>query len=214
MMGKQKSTKYNAEHCSDDALEAYAMERVSEAERDSADDHLLVCEPCRVRLEETEQFVHAMRKAAQTLVMQQAQESARKQARPAWFQMPVFAGAGLAALALAVVVTVGLRTSQTSFSSLAPYSLELEANKGDTVTAPSGRPLDLQLNINGVAEASQYLVRVVNDKGGAVSEATSPASGNLIHFRIQDRLDPGSYYVRLFASGQGKLLREYGIRIQ
>lgn len=50
-------------HISDDDLELYAMDRLTEAEAAPVEEHLLVCEGCRERLAEWDEYVRAMRAA-------------------------------------------------------------------------------------------------------------------------------------------------------
>lgn len=52
------------EHVQDDTLEAYVLGRLGEEELDFVEDHMLVCEGCRLRLVEMESFVKATRLAA------------------------------------------------------------------------------------------------------------------------------------------------------
>jgi anti-sigma factor ChrR (cupin superfamily) len=51
------------DHISDDHLEACALGRLSEADQESVEVHLLVCEPCRERLVAMETFVSALKNA-------------------------------------------------------------------------------------------------------------------------------------------------------
>jgi anti-sigma factor RsiW len=48
-------------HISGDDLELYAMERLPESDTAPVEEHLLVCEECRVRLAEWDGYVRAMR---------------------------------------------------------------------------------------------------------------------------------------------------------
>lgn len=48
-------------HISDDVLELYLMGRLTEMEMAPLEEHLLICEDCRNRLEEAETYLAAMR---------------------------------------------------------------------------------------------------------------------------------------------------------
>ncbi|MGD1097102.1 MAG: zf-HC2 domain-containing protein [Bryobacteraceae bacterium] len=48
-------------HISDDQLELYLMGRLNEQELAPLEEHLLICEECRDRLEKTEAYIAAMR---------------------------------------------------------------------------------------------------------------------------------------------------------
>ena len=51
------------DHPSDDDLEKYAMGKLPEAEGGPIEEHLLFCELCRERLDDTDEFVAAMKAA-------------------------------------------------------------------------------------------------------------------------------------------------------
>src|SRR5437870_4898761 len=51
-------------HLNPDDLERYATGRASEEEAARCEEHLLVCEACRVELENTESFARSIRSAA------------------------------------------------------------------------------------------------------------------------------------------------------
>jgi anti-sigma factor RsiW len=48
-------------HLSDDSLELYSLGRLTEPERTQAEEHLLMCDECRKRLEATDAYIAAMR---------------------------------------------------------------------------------------------------------------------------------------------------------
>lgn len=50
-------------HISEDRLELYSMGRLSERDVANIEQHLLICSPCRRKLEEVESFVGAIRAA-------------------------------------------------------------------------------------------------------------------------------------------------------
>lgn len=54
-------------HISDDQLEEYALGRLSEAAMAEVEEHLLVCEACRLRADETQGYVDSMRDALRRL---------------------------------------------------------------------------------------------------------------------------------------------------
>jgi len=55
------------EHPTDDTLEGYARNNLDQSARDDVEDHLLVCEGCRQRLEIHEAYLRAMREALRKL---------------------------------------------------------------------------------------------------------------------------------------------------
>lgn len=50
-------------HVEDDGLELYALGRLTEADAAPVEEHLLVCEECRVRLAGWDEYVGAIRAA-------------------------------------------------------------------------------------------------------------------------------------------------------
>lgn len=50
-------------HISDDSLEQYSMGKLPESDAAPLEEHLLICEGCRVRLTATEVYIAAMREA-------------------------------------------------------------------------------------------------------------------------------------------------------
>lgn len=54
-------------HPSEDLLELYALKRTSEPETVEVEEHLLICERCRTRLCELDQFLAAAKAAMATL---------------------------------------------------------------------------------------------------------------------------------------------------
>jgi len=54
-------------HLSDDLIEEYARKRLSEASTAEVEEHLLVCEACRFRLEVAEEYVDDIRRGLRRL---------------------------------------------------------------------------------------------------------------------------------------------------
>lgn len=55
------------EHIDEELLEAYALSRLGEPDLGYVEEHLLVCEPCRARLVQTDAFAAALRAASRPL---------------------------------------------------------------------------------------------------------------------------------------------------
>jgi anti-sigma factor RsiW len=51
-------------HIAEDVLESYVMVRLSDAEIAAVEEHLLICQACRERLERLDDFVGSIRSAA------------------------------------------------------------------------------------------------------------------------------------------------------
>ncbi|MCW3051133.1 MAG: hypothetical protein JWN14_303 [Chthonomonadales bacterium] len=55
----------NSPHLDDDTIEALAMKRLYELAESDAVEHLLICESCRTRLDEAEEFIATLRAAGE-----------------------------------------------------------------------------------------------------------------------------------------------------
>jgi hypothetical protein len=190
-------------HLDDEQLEEYSLGLTPESALEAFEEHLLCCETCQRRLEESDQYVTAMRSAAAEL--QQAPPRAAwwwAFLRPAW-------GVVLAAV-LVMAVVVWNRSS--SGSAAAPLAVSLQAMRGAAVGshAPAGRVLLLAPDVSGVTETAPYRVEVVTEAGKPVPVTKQP--GDRTEATVGP-LDSGTYYVRLY-SASGQILREYGLRVQ
>ena len=182
-------------HPTDDHLEHYVLRRLPKPESEAVEDHLLVCDPCRIRSEDVADFAMAMREALKT---EPAQVASRWLG---WF-IPNFrlvaAFAGLV-LAIALFWTSGR-------SRVVPIAtLRLTAMRGGDIAAvvPS-RELDITLD--DATGASK--VEIVAADGSPVW--TSVNAPKLV---LKKSLSPGDYVLRAYLPS-GQLLHEYTFRIQ
>ncbi len=67
-----------AAHIDDDALEAYSMGRLAEAEAAPLEEHLLVCPECQDRLAGWDEYIAAMRAAMEKLMLPLSQRTHNK----------------------------------------------------------------------------------------------------------------------------------------
>jgi len=205
------------QHAADDELEQYVLGGLVEPEVAAVEEHLLVCETCRARLEETESFVQAMRSAARKL---RAEPPSAWEEFKSWFSRwmamptPVWA---TAAAAVAVVCGLAawpslLRHSRTP----AAFTVSLEAQRGiegaSESRVPREAPLVLFIDLAEVAAHDSYRIEVVDALGKLEAEFTkAPASGRL-EVRAKHGLPAGRHWIRLYAPGRaGALLREFAV---
>lgn len=204
-------------HVQDDSLEAFAMGRLQAEETEQIEDHLLICEVCRRRLAETDEFLKATRIAARRIREEQPVPAAAE--RPTWMATirafmyrPQFALACAAALAALLVTPVLLRQ--------APYAeANLTAMRGveQGPVLASGSRLRLRLDLRGVEPLPQYRVIVVTADGKAVADTlAAPAADTpgTLSMQVDRRFSEGQYWVRLRTPDTpGRLLREYPLRV-
>jgi hypothetical protein len=193
-------------HLDDEELERYSMGAMPEAAIAPFEEHLLVCEPCQLRLAQTDAYVGAMRQA-----------SARPRTEPLkrglpWLRFPRLVPA-LAGMAVAIVAA-GLWISRPDMGEAHPFAVDLEATRGAAIEAraPAGRWLLLRLDLANLPASSSYRLEMVDRFGSRIYQATVAAQGSKAGFMVPGT-QPGIYFVRLYRP-PGELLREYGFEVQ
>ncbi len=205
-------------HGSDDQLELYALDRLSETEIIPLEEHLMVCEACREKLEQVAAFAFTVRD-----VLKQHPVPAAD-AAPSWLDRlqstwSVFSPGNwrpqmaLAGAFAAVVLSVGVwQVSKTDGSMTLPAvaSLQLTAMRGEMPSVPPARELELQLG-DAPETGAPFRLELVSDTGSPVWTG-QPAASQVLSARINKPVTAGVYFLRLYDNG-GKLLHEYGFRV-
>ncbi len=207
-------------HPSDDELEMYVLGRLDEVHTAPVEEHLLVCEPCRERLQEIEEYAVAMRHALVELDVEagQKEETPWPSRLKNWFAvpMPVWAGAAAALIVLVVFLPVWRSGGER-------YEAELQAMRGEASAAtqqvPADRMLDLRIDVTGLPVSDSYRVEIADAGGQIVLEATSPRTGDALLLSTEQGFERGQYWVRVCElptsnSATGDLLREFSLRVQ
>jgi hypothetical protein len=193
-------------HIDEEEIERYSMGAMPEGAIAPLEEHLLICEPCQLRLAQTDVYVAAMRRA-----------SARLRAAPLkpglpWLRFPrlVPALAGMAVL----MVAAGLWLSRLDLGEAYPFAVDLAATRGAAIEAqaPAGRWLLLRLDLANLPASPGYRLEMVDRSGNRVWQATVPARGSKADFKVP-RTQPGVYFVRVYRP-PGELLREYGLEVE
>ena len=193
-------------HGTDDQIERYTLGTLQEAETAALEEHLLICEACRERAENTEAFTTAMREA----LIQEAQAPQSVAARVewlSWLPRPAFQ------LALALVVLLAaLGIYSTRGSGLPPLAtLQLTATRGEMPSVEPARELDLVL-AGAPADGGPFRMELVNVQGKTVWGGLADSEGDPVLVKVPVRLQPGDYFARLY-SENGPMVREYGFRV-
>ena len=184
-------------HLDDERLDGYALSRLDEAATAECEEHLLVCEACRERLDQTEAFVAGIRTAAP-----------RREERRPWFAAPGWRWAWAGTLALAAATL--LLMTRIGEHSPAPVAVVLEATRGEgSPAAPEGTPVVLKPDLAGLAAAATYPLELV-DSAGAVRWRGN-AGGSHPQLTVPG-MNAGAYFVRVYSPSR-QLLREYALRI-
>ncbi len=209
-------------HPSEDALERYALGRVGAVESEPLEEHLLVCEHCQARLTETDQYILAMRDAAQMLLSKQEEaEAEARRTQAARSARPRLASQGgyrflwpagalaFTAFAVAMILPEGSRHNAGA------QQVYLEVSRGAqdlSATVKAGRRLSVGLSVAEVAASSSYRVDVVTEAGDPVWTGIVPAVKGFVHFEPSGALGAGRFWVRLsLPTDPPILLREYGL---
>ncbi len=200
-----------SEHTSDEALEQYAMHSLPEPELAGVEEHLLICSRCQEQLKEIEEYVSAMRGAA--ILLDREDESQKRfwTRFSAAFTFRKLAWVmGVAAL---VLVAVTLRISTKTGQPPPPLALMLETSRGSDVPhVPSGRRIDLSLDITGLPSFPAYTVEVVEEGGRVRSKSNAAEAQARVRTSLPGDFHSGTYFIRLYSPSR-ELLREYALHI-
>jgi hypothetical protein len=193
-------------HLDDEELERYSMGAMPEAAIAPFEEHLLVCEPCQLRLAQTDAYVGAMRQASARL-----RTEPLKRGLP-WLRFPRLIPA-LAGMAVAIVAA-GLWIGRPDMGEAHPFAVDLEATRGAAIEAkaPAGRWLLLRLDLANLPASSSYRLEMVDRFGSRVWQSTVPAQESKAGFKVPGA-QPGIYFVRVYWP-PGQLLREYGFEVE
>jgi len=199
-------------HADEDILERYSMGQLRGPENDAFEEHLLICEQCRDAVASMDSYVGAMRTAAGEL--RRAPQAAKAPWIERLFHVPKPAWAfAFAAAAILMVVGIGYPTLWRTAS---PAVVVLEANRGagetNSIAAPAGKPLELVLDLNGVAALPSYRVEIVDAGGRALFQPSAAPQGGKLQVTVGRGFPEGAYFVRVYGPDQS-LLREYALRV-
>lgn len=192
------------------------MRRLEGVDEARVEEHLLLCEECRERLQAADDYVRAMRTALAELEEERNRQSEGGAA--GWkprLRLPKLAWAGALAAAVAVIVLVRPPKSAEPV----PVELQLAALRGGPAetgpAVPEGRPLTLRLDAEGLQTPPPYEVRVVDADGeGRFTAAAAPEQG-ILTVTLPEGLPAGRYWVRILPPGGAETpLREFGFTVK
>jgi hypothetical protein len=191
-------------HETDEQLELFALDRLPEAVVERIEEHLMICDSCRMRLEDIAQFAHSMRSALRTMQLGPVP------ARRGWFEgwKLRFAFAGALAFALLLSFVAYRNGSNRSLPLVA--TITLSALRGGAPAVPPAR--ETELTLDGV-DGQQLTVELVDAAGRSQWSGVGDAADGKLRVKVGKSLEPGTYFVRLNSSG-GELLREYGFQVK
>jgi len=194
-----------SEHIEENLLEQYAMGALPELPRAALDEHLLGCPDCQSRLVQLDAFMAAFRPA----VLQMQKQPVRREPfgllpRLVWLSSVV----ALAACLLFVIPRPGAYSG-------APAIIQMRALRGPESAArlTSGQPALLVFDVAGQAKPAKYEIEVVGPSGKAIWTVDTETKGDTLSVPVR-KLDPGSFWVRVYREQPEKaLLEEYALRV-
>jgi hypothetical protein len=194
-------------HLDDDELEEYSMGCLPESEGGGFEEHILVCEECRERLEAIDTFTASMRGAAAEFRSRQPPMEYRPERR-SWGGLRLITGA----IALVVLVVVIGWWSGGSDLAGPPFAMSLEATRGavNSAWAPADTPLLVRLDLASLPDYPSYRLQMVDAAGGAIWHGTATAHDAKVETKISPA-KAGTYFIRVY-SPAGELLREFGLK--
>jgi hypothetical protein len=193
----------NDGHIPENDLEIYSTGALPEESAARVERHLLICEICRRRLVEAEEYLTAVKQAVRHLPRQE---------RGHWrwsFPRLIPAFAALAVLAIAVVALPVIRRGET-----APFPVSLRTMRGPAsqTAGPSRRPLLLELDLTGLAASPSYRVELVDGSGDKIWQGGCNSGGATASVAVPPQ-KRGTYFVRV-ALPSGQALREYELELR
>lgn len=193
-------------HIDADDLDRYSLGTMSDAEAAPIEEHLMICEECRARVAENDEYVAAMKNATALLPPDEVvvPRPAAAVVRPRRTYLTW-------ALAFASIGGAFILFRSLEFgNSSAPVPVALYAMRGSLpgAEAKAGERLALTPDVTGLAAYLSYRLEVVDAGGRQVANAEwkqSPVT--------TPRLSAGTYFVRIYSPGN-ELLREYGLVVK
>jgi hypothetical protein len=202
-------------HADDEVLEQYSMGTLDEVECARFEEHLLICAVCQERLQQTDDFVGAIRRVAPRL----RAETGTRPAFSWWnaWRWPVARPQWAAAVVLVLALFFVRPWRWLPEGNPAPAMVLLQASRGPAAglmaPAPAGRPLVLIADVTQLASAPAYRIEVVDASGRQIFSALSKTANGQVRTVSEHPLAAGLYFVRLY-SPAGELVREYGLQVK
>jgi hypothetical protein len=200
-------------HATDETLELYSLGRLTEPDAGRLEEHLLICEDCRHRLEDEDCYTGTLRSSLRGDV-KPAREPRRVALPFLSTRWPTVALAGAAIAAVLVLMTFSSRTAA------GPQELTLVAQRGPEraiARARAGAPLALRINTTEIGTLASYRVEVVNAAGERMWGETVATTGNSLVATVAIELAAGQYWVRIHnpgSDGDAGPLREFGLVVE
>jgi anti-sigma factor RsiW len=215
---------HNGSCWEEEAIEEYALGKMSVSGAAAFEEHLLICPRCQDRLAELDAFIQALRTVGPRLRAEDRKKKVAGARIRQWIEtlrrwgersprVPALAGV-LLVVVLIAAVPWGFRRGD-SRSPLNPSVVELEAYRGAAglvASARSDRPLTIRIRAESLPSSSSFLLEIASLTGEREWAQTVGARGGWIEATTPAPLAPGPYFVRVYLPG-GALAREFSLRV-
>jgi hypothetical protein len=196
----------------EDAIEAYARNRLPECEVALLEEHLLVCHACQDALAGADTYLRALRVA----LADAAPVSEPPSAAPAPLRVRAhYAVWAALAAGLSLIGVLSPWWAQPRAEAAAVTLISMRGTAGaSTPRAPAGVPLELRIDASHLQAGEGRRIEIVDSgghliwKGGAVG-----APEGQLRASVPKRLGAGIYWVRLYGASE-HLLQEFGLRVE
>lgn len=195
-----------APHIDDEILDRYVSGSLQGDLLAATEEHWLACPHCQNRLIAADEFVGLFRAAA-------TQPDARPQS--IWsrlFNVRLLGWTGAAAVFATVLFLISVEFRK---SPVAIATVSMQALRGPEAApvVAAGKPARLVFDVAPAGTARDYQIQIVNPLGTQV--LASPAESNEGHLSLLvQKLDFGSYWVRIYRGANRELIAEYGLRAE
>jgi hypothetical protein len=194
-------------HISEELLEYYSLQQLSEDRLAPLEEHLLVCESCQKRLTQVDNYVAAMKIAAREITADSPPRAPRVPRRPLQWALSLSGGVVLATLLVFAFVGRPVSTLESEVTLTATRG----GTPGSLTQVPAHAVLLVKADIADDA-AGPLDLELVSEQGKTLWHGTAEARQGQIAARVSRPLDAGLYWFRVYEKGQ--LLREYGLQVK
>lgn len=191
------------EHPDESVWEEYVFGRLNEEEEAATEEHLLVCDLCRNKLAEVDEFVRLMKFAATHAAKNRTLLTALR---------PALVASGVATACLLAAGLIGVPNPPA-----ASVFVPLKSTRGGIEAAfnhaQAKHPLDLFIETAEASPSGHYRLEVMNATGEPVWSGAVSAKAGSLTVHMPKMLRPGLYWVRWYEQ-PSELLAEYGLKVE
>lgn len=188
---------------SDEELEDLLFRRLAGGQLEAVEEHLLFCPACQRRVKEEERFVRDFQAAA-------------ARGRPGVLRSPPVRWTAYSAIAASLILGLWMirPPSPGGMEAGNPTRVNLTLTRSvspeQAAVVSARRPFSLVVDLEQLPLLEQYAVEVASAQGAIRFRREAVPAQGVIEVEAP-ALEAGLYWVRLH--GDGKLVREYGLRV-